>query len=156
MQLAYYNKMQEGIYLGGLPLKNFNHEILLLELGIKAILSVLEDVELNTETFCSSPVTKEYWKEHGISQLHLSVIDFSSISHSDLHQAADFIHQHKEGIYIHCKAGRGRSVMSYMAYLMKYEGKTYEQAYVETKTNRPSMDLRSWQKIALQEFSEGL
>ena len=150
----YYNEILPGIYLGALPLKNFNHDKTLIEkLKIKAVLTVIEDYELATETLFSSPVQKNDWTEQGVGVCHISIKDMTSLSIKDLHIAADFIKEHKESIYIHCKAGMGRSVMCLMAYLMKYKYMTYKDAERFVKCKRPATSLQIWQKERLKEFS---
>ncbi|MBM3191694.1 MAG: hypothetical protein FJZ63_03430, partial [Chlamydiae bacterium] len=139
LKSPYYSKMEDGIYLGALPLKNYGHEDLLINtLGINAILSMVQDYELSQETFFSTPVAIEDWKKRGMILLQIPARDLSSLSQADLHRAADFIDQHKEkGLYIHCKAGRGRSVMGYIAYLTKYKHLPLDEALSKTKQARP-------------------
>lgn len=150
----YYNEIFPGVYLGALPLRNFYDEnTLIKELNIKAVLTVVEDYELSTETLFSSAVQKSDWARQGVSVYHLSIEDMTSLSIEDLHKAADFIKEYENGVYVHCKAGRGRSVMCVMAYLIKYKDYSYEEAEKFVRSKRPIMNLRNWQKETLKDFS---
>ena len=154
----YFSQLQEGIYLGALPLKNYGHEKKLIEeFQINAVLSVTELFEVTTQTFFSDPCTPSDWEKLRVEQLRINVCDMTPISIEDLNIAADFIHLHKkEGVYIHCKAGRGRSMMCYLAYLMKYEGKTLKAAYAIGKKLRPQMTIRADQFESLKKFEGSL
>jgi protein-tyrosine phosphatase len=149
----YYNEIFPGMYLGALPLKNFgDKELLTKTLQIKAVLMALKDEELNKETFFTSAVKKEEWKKEGLLMCQLSIDDMTEASLAELHEAADFIKAHEGEIYIHCKAGRGRSVMCLMAYLMKYREMSYEEALRFAEVKRPIIALQASQKEKLKEF----
>lgn len=150
----YYNEIFPGLYLGAMPLKNFCDEKTLIKtLKINAVLIALQDSELDVETLFSSPVQKSDWVKQGVQVCHVSAEDMTELSLEDLHKAADFIKEYEKSIYIHCKAGRGRSVMCLMAYLMKYLNMSYEQAERFVKCKRPIMNLQECQKEQLKEFS---
>lgn len=151
----YCSEISPGIVLGALPLKGFyDVDTLIKKYHLKAVVMVVEDYELNTDTFISTPIRKQEWLDKGIKVLHLKVKDMTQVSMKDLHKAADFIKKNKEGVYIHCKAGRGRSVMCLMAYLMKHEGKSYKEALELVTLKRSTASLKSWQKDKLKEFEE--
>ncbi|MCH9630366.1 MAG: hypothetical protein S4CHLAM37_03620 [Chlamydiia bacterium] len=153
MDSPYYNKLEEGIYLGALPLKSHgHHDLLIRDLQIHSVLSVLEDFEVTTKTFFTDPVTPNDWTRLGVNQQLIPVEDMTPISIEDLHKAADFIHENKSGIYIHCKAGMGRSVMCYLAYQIKHKQMSFVEAYRETRALRPPMNLKPLQFQALREF----
>ncbi|PCI94121.1 hypothetical protein COB11_04290 [Candidatus Aerophobetes bacterium] len=153
MQSPYFNKLEDGIYLGALPLKShLHHDLLIKDLKIHSVLSVLEDFEVTTKTFFTSPLTPKDWTKLGVNQLLISVVDMTPISNEDLHKAADFIHENKKGIYIHCKAGMGRSVMCYIAYLIKHKQVSFVEAFREARALRPTMNLKPLQFQALRGF----
>lgn len=156
MNSPYYNKIEEGIYLGAIPLKNFGHDQEITALGVKAVLAVVESYELEQKTFISEAVQRQDWEKNHITFKQISAVDLGSISAVNLHTAADFINQHKTGIYIHCKAGRGRSVMCLIAYLMKHKKMTCTAAIAFTKQKRPAMNLQPHQHQQLIDFEEGL
>lgn len=151
---AYMNHLQDGVYLGALPLKSrHNHqEILLRDKKIYAVLSAVEEFEVTRKTYFTDPITPDDWKRLGVNHLLIETSDMTPISLEGLMKAADFIHQHKDGIYIHCKAGRGRSMMCYLAYLMKYENKSFQEALRIGKEKRPLMSIKPSQFKVLKEF----
>ncbi len=117
-----------------------NHkEILTNHLGVSAVLSVVEDVELNSHTICGKVVNKEDWTNNSctnddndnnktpkstVIHLQISSPDFRPPSIENLHKGADFlynmIHNENRRVYIHCKSGFGRSASMIAAYLIKY------------------------------------
>lgn len=57
---------------------------------------------------------------HGIEQLRLNCVDFCDVPEEKLAAAVAFVHRHIEeghSVYIHCKAGVGRSTSVAVAYL---------------------------------------
>ena len=46
----------------------------------------------------------------------------------------------KGGVLVHCMSGVSRSAAVSIAYKMKIEGKSYDDAYTELKTARPDVD----------------
>ncbi|KAL9965110.1 hypothetical protein ACROYT_G028863 [Oculina patagonica] len=57
----------------------------------------------------------------------------------------------ENSVYVHCKAGRGRSTTLVACYLMKAKGLTPEGAYQYIKCKRPHILLapRQWEAIKL-------
>ena len=64
--------------------------------------------------------TKQY-KQLGIQELHLPTPDHFEPSVHDLQRAVQFIQhhqQHGDGVYVHCRAGHGRSAAAVFCYLL--------------------------------------
>ena len=79
----------------------------------------------------------------GITQLHLPTLDYHRPSADDSARAVDFIKQQIEAgkkTYIHCKAGRGRSVTVVIGYLMATRQISAEEAFLHVKSIRPNID----------------
>jgi atypical dual specificity phosphatase len=122
---SYYSKIDDNIYLGALPLKNKGHIEELKNLAKKenkelAILTIVEPWELE-EHLLSTPVTCEDWKKEKIDQQPISVIDGQPPALDQLKIAAKFIDDQiakNKIVYVHCKAGRGRSAMAVAAYYL--------------------------------------
>ena len=69
--------------------------------------------------------TGQEWAEWGVTQLQLATIDFNNApSQEMLWKGVGFIEKmdkKKNSVYVHCKAGRGRSTTLVACYLMKVE-----------------------------------
>ena len=65
--------------------------------------------------------------------------------------SADSIHEGLQigDVYVHCKAGQGRSAQSILAYLMKHEHETVDQAILHMQQDRPNITLKTRAKIDL-------
>lgn len=74
--------------------------------------------------------TKQEWAEWGVVQLQLATIDFNNApSQEMLQRGVGFIekmNRNENSVYVHCKAGRGRSTTLVACYLMKVESRTNE------------------------------
>lgn len=157
MNSPYYNHIDRGVYISALPIKNHKSAPQHLKaLGVKAVLAVVEDCEVELKTLFAIPVQKQDWTQNNIVFLQLPVVDLQSVPLQDLHQGADFIERHADGILVHCKAGKARSVMLVMANLIKHKKMTFDQAWMLVKLQRPTAKLKSWQIARLQEFSHAL
>lgn len=130
------------IFLGALPNKlTRDASSLVAQENIKAVLSINEDWELEPMG-CSIP---EDWEGLGITYKTMSSQDHQPLNKDQLEHAAEFIHQQIEtgkNVYVHCRAGRGRSAMAVAAYLMKYcseeqNGINAQRAAAIIKKHRP-------------------
>ena len=102
----------------------------------------------------------------GLAHLHLPTPDYSSPSQADVHRAVAFIKAQIDaggGVYVHCNAGRGRSAVCVLAYLMTADGLSAREAYEVVAaqrriTNLPSRlhGFRRPQWRALQRYDETL
>lgn len=136
----WYSCVDDNLYLGAMPLENQDLERLPNDLGIKAIVSIVQKFELETSTLAGNAVSPQQWAERGISQLILDSPDFYPPSFENLDAGAAFLNQHlSEGhkCYCHCKSGKGRSASVVMAYLMKYKGDDIFTAHAKLKIIRP-------------------
>jgi atypical dual specificity phosphatase len=58
--------------------------------------------------------------------------------------------------YVHCKAGRGRSTVVVIAFLMQHRHMSLEDAIAFVKTKRPHVSLHPKQMRILRSFAEDL
>jgi atypical dual specificity phosphatase len=96
---------------------------------------------------------------HGVEQLHLPTLDYHSPNEQDMLRGIEFIHRHitaGRGVYVHCKAGRGRSVTLAMCYLMAAHGLTPEQAHRRIRDVRPQIDRRVVRRSAVRAIERSL
>ena len=143
-----YTKITENLYLGRLPLKNnSDHESLKKE-GIGAVLSILQHFENHTKGLFSDPVTSSDLQAWGIDHLQIEAVDFQPLTMDAIEKGVEFIDAEiKRGkkVYVHCKAGRGRSAAIVVAYLAKKYPDTYrsvEEAVCFVEHLRPIITLK--------------
>ena len=143
-----YSKITDSLYLGRLPLKNEEDHLALQKEGIGAVLSILQHFENHTKGPFTDPVTSDDLKAWGIDHLQIEAVDFEPLTFEALEQGVEFIDQEiKKGkkVYVHCKAGRGRSAAIVVAYLSKKHPDTYrsvEEAARFVAALRPIITLK--------------
>ena len=79
----------------------------------------------------------------GITQFHLPTLDFHRPTADDIARAVEFVNRHTSAhqkVYIHCKAGRGRSVAVAMGYLMAGHKISAAEAHQRIKSVRRQID----------------
>jgi protein-tyrosine phosphatase len=141
------------IFLGGMPNKLAKDGDQLKANGIGAVLSVVEPWE-HEQIGYSCPYSDQEYEQAGIIRYKIDHKDHTPLTVDKMDQAADFIDQQiREGIkvYVHCRAGVGRSAMAVAAYLIKYKGMRVEEAMKTITTSRPISTIRKKQS-ALQGF----
>lgn len=146
------------IYLGTLPNKLSPTQRKLFEEGnVGKVLSIIEDKELKPEGL-SIPWTEDEFKTADITQKTISVKDHELLTIEELNKAADEIYDtisQEKDIYVHCKAGQGRSPVTIAAYLIKYEGYTVDEAIDCVEVNRKIANLRKkGREERLREFAD--
>ncbi len=145
------------IVLGAIPLKNRGHDETLRSQNLCAVLSLVEDFEIETQGLFSVPMQKKEWKEKGIVQLHIPTRDFNPVSLKDIDRGVSFIERQRSGggnIYVHCKAGRGRSATIVICYFMKYWKMSPEDALRHVSQHRPAVKLTAQQWKRIQEYGK--
>jgi|UniRef100_A0A6C0BM61 atypical dual specificity phosphatase len=116
----WWNSIDDVVVLGGIPLHNLGHLQAFKQQHIGAIVSALEDFETQ-KTFYFHPVSRDEWIAQGIEYLHVPTEDTRGLQLSDLIEAVEFLYDHarrKIKIYVHCKAGKGRSASIVLGYLL--------------------------------------
>ena len=100
--------------------------------GIRAV--------VNTCNEYSGPI--EHYDEHGIAQLHVQ-------------QAVQYINAQindGKGVYVHCKAGRGRSATVVMCWLLDNTDMSPQEAQQHMQQIRPHVLKTVYQRDVVQEF----
>lgn len=156
---SWYSKLDDNIILGAMPLKNRNHINELIQLAGKdklAILSILEEWEMKEQTPFTNPATAEDWKNNHISQSTIEAEDYIPLTLDQIKKAVEFIKtQVAKGkkVYVHCKAGRGRSAIAVACYYMQKNHWTPEEAIRFIEEKRPNVTLFKKPKYKrIQEF----
>lgn len=139
------------IYLGALPLKNKGNLEEILALGVTRVLSLVENFELEDGWF-NKTVKPAEWREKGVQVHQISAVDYAPLTSQQIEEGVAFLADqlaNGETVYVHCKAGRGRSAAIVIAYLMQYQGFTLDDAIAFVKERRPQINLNQEQRQAL-------
>jgi len=103
--------VDDTVSIGGVPFWTFP-ERLYEDHGVRGVINMCEEY--------AGPVTT--YKRLGIEQLHLPTVDHVEPSFEDMQAAvkfiADYEAQNKGRVYVHCKAGHGRSAAIVYAWLL--------------------------------------
>ena len=103
--------IDDTVLLGGAPLSFFNMPQYLHKQNVKGVINMCEEYK--------GPL-KQYAKL-GIEQLHLPTTDHFEPTFEDMKSAIEFINEFKasnEKVYVHCRAGHGRSAAIALAWWM--------------------------------------
>ncbi|KAK1931009.1 Phosphatidylglycerophosphatase and protein-tyrosine phosphatase 1 [Phytophthora citrophthora] len=154
----WWSHIEPKLILGALPLQDKNHLDQLVQTeGVKAIVTMNQPVEL-LPNFLSTPVSPAEWEGVQVVQCFGSTGDFSPPTLVTIERCVEFIHEQvdvqQHTTYVHCKAGRGRSTVVVVAFLIQYRSLTLDEAFQFVKTKRPHVSLHPKQRQILHEFSE--
>ena len=135
---------------------NSNHLDLLEKENVGAVLSLLEDFEMNG-TIYFSPISGNEWLENGINYLRIQVEDGCGVKVNDIHKCITYISENiknNKKIYVHCKAGRGRSASIVLCYLLReiYEKNRVITVNDITETYECLKDIRNEVSINNSQF----
>lgn len=145
-QFTWWNEVSfvetEKFYLGALPLivGSRNDCDILSELGVKAVLSLVESFEI----YSKGVVSPDEWKNKRIIQLHISTPDFKPLTMDNINLGVEFLRwnvKHSRSVYVHCKAGKARSALILICYLIKVHDLTVVQALNHILKRRPQIHL---------------
>ncbi len=157
-KVAVYDKISEMVYLGRIPLKNDNDHNKLVAEGIGCVISVVEKFENHELGILSDPVTPEDWKSLGIEHYQIETPDFKPLKRESYKEAiahAESAIASGKKVYIHCKAGRGRSAAVVVAlHAKKYPQRfpTAESAVSHVKACRPHISLRTKKIESIKDY----
>lgn len=158
--------ISDKLSLGPIPLKNKQDHEKLLKVDTTLVLTLLEEFEWQLSSFFSEPLTPEDWttlnqENPELRQFIIQTEDFNPVSFENIQKSVAEIHDEieKNGhVYVHCKAGRGRSATAVICYLLKY-GKSLHNlqedlssvtAAIEyVKTKRPIISINKRQRKAI-------
>ena len=140
----WWDWIDDTVLLGALPFGS--HVAELKALGIGAVVNTCDEY--------AGP-TKKY-AEAGIEQCYIPTVDFTPPALEDIEKSVRFIQMHAAAgrkVYIHCKAGRGRSVTVAACYLIA-KGYTPEAAQKLLIEKRPHVNPLVYKRAVVQEFAE--
>lgn len=142
----WWNEIYPHVILGALPFPHLTSS--LKQLGVTAIVNMCKEW----------PGPRDLYKAEHITQLHLPTIDFRSPLIKDIEKGINFIEKHRakgSSVYVHCKAGKGRSVTLILCWLIAVKGMTPEDAQAYILQIRPHVSKYLYRRHVVQEFQRG-
>lgn len=104
--------------------------------GVRAVVNLCREWDSNRGAYASM----------GIAQCYAPTTDFECPSLAETMKCVYFMREHIQAgraVYVHCKAGRGRSVCVVLAYLVTYEGLSPGEADAAIRAKRPHIS-KKW------------
>ena len=143
----WYDRVTPAVWLGALPCPRDVPR--LAEMGITAVVNTCEEY--------SGP--RAAYRRYGIEQLRIPTVDFTHPRLSDVTAAVDFMQSRIAGggkVYVHCKAGRGRSATVVACWLMAAQGLNRDQAQALLLERRPHVNRHLADRPVVIEFERRL
>jgi atypical dual specificity phosphatase len=148
-----YDKIGDlPLYLGMIPMKE-DMEFLIKDLKITHVVSILESHEYE-ESMISEPITPLLWYTNNINTSNISSPDYLPLSQNAIKNGVELLEKildKGQTVYIHCKAGVGRSATIVVAYIMKKHNIPLDCAIEYVKKYR-NINIGYGQKKALKEY----
>lgn len=139
----WYDEVAPGLVLGALPDAALARH--LADEGVTAVVNMVAEWE--------GPVA--FYKSAGIEQLWMPIVDFTSPTAGQLDSAVSWIAEKTSAggrVYLHCKAGKGRSGTVALAYLISVESLTPNEAQVKLAERRPQVLKSLYKRQEIEEF----
>lgn len=139
----WYDRIDEYVILGALPCKGDVPR--LKKMGVRAVLNVCEEYSGPEEAYAAT----------GIEQVRLPTIDYTSPSLSTVRQGVCFIEKcvsRGDLVYVHCKAGRGRSATIVLCWLIKARKIKPNEAMNFLLERRPHVNRKLDKRKVVREF----
>ena len=143
----WWDTIEPNVMLGARPLRA---DVARLDhLGVRGVINMCQEYR--------GPI--DLYQQHGIEQLWLPTIDFQPPSLTHVIQGVEFLQakvSRQETVYVHCKAGRGRSATIVLCWLIQYRGMTAQQAQAKLLECRPHTNRHLDERRVVLEFIEQL
>ena len=149
----WYNRLDETVILGALPFRSQTKELVEKE-NVRAVISYNEAYELRYFTN-----SKKEWADRGVEQHWFTTVDFDPPSLPNIWaglRVIDLYKKRNESVYVHCKAGRGRSAVATVCYLIRANNMDPEKAIEFARSKRPHISINERQRQRIIEFHESL
>lgn len=150
--------VDDAIYMGRMPKQPEHLVALRKDHRVSALVTMNETWELPFYLAIAGIMDKPVAKPHGVlhgtdpeedqlstvSFLHLPTVDFHAPSQADIKKGVAWMQDHTaagHSVYVHCNAGRGRSAVVVLCYLMATMNCSAAEAYALVQTKRNIADL---------------
>lgn len=141
------NSIDDYVVLGSIPIEEDDFCHIRNEYGVDKIISLNEDWEL--------VASGTLHLQADIERIHLPTPDFNPPSLEVIEDAVNIL-LHPDGetnrCYVHCKAGKGRSAVVVVCYVMVRYNMNVDKAVSFVKTHRPAISLNEQQLDAIHRY----
>lgn len=140
----WFDEITPNLWLGGAPHYPRDYQFL-LDNGLTAVLNIRAEREDNVNLY----------RQNDIAYMQLKVLDVTVPSTEMIDAGVEFLHQQIEDgriVLVHCAKGRGRSATILAAYLMRYEGLSFDEANQKMKDIRPLTKLEGRHRQRLEQW----
>lgn len=140
----WWDPVDDHVILGAFPFARDARK--LQALGVRAVVNTCEEY--------AGP--QAAYRDADIEQLRIPTIDFTPPSLPDVEQAVQFMdEQIAQGkkVYVHCKAGRGRSATVVLCWLVANRQMTPEAAQAHLISARPHVNRGLAQREVVKQFA---
>jgi atypical dual specificity phosphatase len=161
-----WDRVHANLVVGSAPLLESEIEHLYAREGVRAVVNLCREwdghgagpshgfagVSLPALLGGRDAASRGVYARLGVPQLRLPTIDFDPPTLEHLLRGAAFIRAHAlrgSSVYVHCKAGRGRSVAVCLAYLVLYDGLAPHEADARMRLVRPHISSK-WKLPSIQ------
>jgi protein-tyrosine phosphatase len=142
-------KANYKLFLGAQPDLYGGFHPLFGKQNIRTVVSLNSEKERAGNLWMAPPAEKHYLR-HGVNFVKVTLNDHSPLTVPMLATSAEAIHEGLAvgDVYVHCKAGQGRSAQAILAYLMKYDHEAPDDAIAHMQRDRPNITLKTTQQVA--------
>uniref|UniRef100_A0A0N5ALM4 Phosphatidylglycerophosphatase and protein-tyrosine phosphatase 1 n=1 Tax=Syphacia muris TaxID=451379 RepID=A0A0N5ALM4_9BILA len=148
---SWYNRIDDVVILGGLPFQSTAKQLLKENVG--GVVCCTEDYELRAAFNAMKPAD---WLNLSVAVHQVPMKDFTGAAPiNDINMAVAFIKgigKSGKSVYVHCKAGRTRSALIVMCYLMQKNNWMANVAFDYVKMHRPQAIMRTNQWRTVNEY----
>lgn len=156
----WWSKINDNIYIGAVPFYNQEDEIIKCIGKDGHILSIMRKFENNYSGLFIKTVFPIRWKELNIKHYQIETPDFLPLKIEKIKEAIayvnDVVNLKEKKIYVHCKAGHGRSVIVVACYLIQYENMDIDESINFIKEKRPCININKDQYNCIKKFNNSL
>lgn len=130
-----YDRVHPFMIVGSVPCARADVDALFAD-GVRGVVNLCKEWDANAALY----------RELGIAQVVAPTIDFDAPTLPETLRCVAFIRERverRETVFVHCKAGRGRSVCVALAYLVLHEGLSPKEADTALRRTRPHIS-KKW------------
>lgn len=143
----WWNRVDQHVILGALPFSSSVEP--LYRDGVRAVVNTCEEY--------AGPVRQ--YNQFKMEQLRIPTLDFTPPTLDDIHRAVNFMQSQIERgqtVYVHCKAGRGRSATVVLCWLMLTKNVNPQEALAMLQVKRPHVVKSLAGREVVQQFYQQL